>query len=145
MQRCRPRSTADRLSPQATDGANDPAACQRAPGAHLVAHLGEERLRPRIAGILDDKPQRPIEILSGAEHDRQLPGHLAERGLADAAAPAKLDMQQLGEPVFLLDSNPTVERIARLIFEYASTQGLPVVRVKVWETPTSFAEYTAGS
>jgi 6-pyruvoyltetrahydropterin/6-carboxytetrahydropterin synthase len=48
---------------------------------------------------------------------------------------------QLGEPMYLLDSNPTVERIARLIFEYASAQGLPVVRVKVWETPTSFAEY----
>jgi 6-pyruvoyltetrahydropterin/6-carboxytetrahydropterin synthase len=54
-------------------------------------------------------------------------------------------LQQLGEPVYLLDSNPTVERIARLIFEYARTQGLPVVRVKVWETPTSFAEYTARS
>jgi 6-pyruvoyltetrahydropterin/6-carboxytetrahydropterin synthase len=51
--------------------------------------------------------------------------------------------QQLGEPMFLLDSNPTVERIARLIFEYASSNGLPVVRVKVWETPTSFAEYVA--
>ena len=49
-------------------------------------------------------------------------------------------LQQLGEPMFLLDSNPTVERIARLIFEYASSNGLPVVRVKVWETPTSFAE-----
>jgi 6-pyruvoyltetrahydropterin/6-carboxytetrahydropterin synthase len=52
-------------------------------------------------------------------------------------------LQQLGEPMFLLDSNPTVERIARLIFEYASSHGLPVVRVKVWETPTSFAEYVA--
>ena len=41
----------------------------------------------------------------------------------------------------LVDSNPTVERIARLIFDYATSQGLPVVRVKVWETPTSFAEY----
>ena len=50
-------------------------------------------------------------------------------------------LQQLGEPVYLLDSNPTVERIARLIFEYAAAQGLPVARVKVWETPTSFAEY----
>ena len=47
----------------------------------------------------------------------------------------------LGEPVFLVDSNPTVERIARLIFDYAASQGLPVVRVKVWETPTSYAEY----
>ncbi len=51
-------------------------------------------------------------------------------------------LQKLGEPVFIVDSNPTVERIARLIFDYASGQGLPVVRVKVWETPTSYAEYT---
>jgi 6-pyruvoyltetrahydropterin/6-carboxytetrahydropterin synthase len=50
-------------------------------------------------------------------------------------------LQQLGEPVFLLDSNPTVERIARLIYDHASEQGFNVVRVKVWETPTSFAEY----
>ena len=50
-------------------------------------------------------------------------------------------LQELGEPVYLLDSNPTVERIARLIFDFTRTQGLPVVRVKVWETPTSFAEY----
>jgi 6-pyruvoyltetrahydropterin/6-carboxytetrahydropterin synthase len=50
-------------------------------------------------------------------------------------------LQQLGEPVYLLDGNPTVERLARLIFEYASGQGFPVARVTVWETPTSFAEY----
>jgi 6-pyruvoyltetrahydropterin/6-carboxytetrahydropterin synthase len=53
-------------------------------------------------------------------------------------------LKQLGEPMYLLESNPTVERIARLIYDYASEQGLPVVRVTVWETPTSFAEY-AGS
>ena len=51
-------------------------------------------------------------------------------------------LQALGEPVYIVDSNPTVERIARLIFEYASAQGLPVMRVKVWETPSSFAEYS---
>jgi 6-pyruvoyltetrahydropterin/6-carboxytetrahydropterin synthase len=50
-------------------------------------------------------------------------------------------LQELGEPVFIVDSNPTVECIARLIFDYASRQGLPVVRVTVWETPTSHAEY----
>jgi 6-pyruvoyltetrahydropterin/6-carboxytetrahydropterin synthase len=54
-------------------------------------------------------------------------------------------LEALGEPIYLLDSNPTVERIARLIFEYASGQGLPVVRVKVWETPTSYAEYGTGT
>ena len=50
-------------------------------------------------------------------------------------------LQQLGEPVFVIDSNPTVERIARLIFDYVREQGFPVVSVKVWETPTSFATY----
>ena len=48
-------------------------------------------------------------------------------------------LQQLGEPVYLLDSNPTVERIARLIFDHVAAQGFPVVQVRVWETPTSFA------
>jgi 6-pyruvoyltetrahydropterin/6-carboxytetrahydropterin synthase len=51
-------------------------------------------------------------------------------------------LEQLGEPVFLLDSNPTVERLARLIYDFASEQGFPVVRVRLWETPTSFAEYS---
>ncbi len=52
-------------------------------------------------------------------------------------------LEQLAEPVFIVDSNPTVERIARLIFDYAKEQGFDVVRVKVWETPTSFASYGA--
>jgi 6-pyruvoyltetrahydropterin/6-carboxytetrahydropterin synthase len=43
--------------------------------------------------------------------------------------------------VFTVDSNPTAERIARLIFDVASQQGLPVARVTVWETPTSWATY----
>jgi 6-pyruvoyltetrahydropterin/6-carboxytetrahydropterin synthase len=51
-------------------------------------------------------------------------------------------LQTLGEPVFIVDSNPTVERIARLIYELSREQGLPVVRVTVWETPTSWATYT---
>ena len=29
-------------------------------------------------------------------------------------------LQALGEPIFLVDSNPTVERIAKLIFDYAT-------------------------
>ena len=50
-------------------------------------------------------------------------------------------LRELGEPVFLVESNPTVERIARLIYEHVQESGLPVVRVKVWETPTSSATY----
>jgi 6-pyruvoyltetrahydropterin/6-carboxytetrahydropterin synthase len=50
-------------------------------------------------------------------------------------------MKQLGEPVFLMDRNPTAENIARLIFERARELGLPVVEVRLWETPHCFATY----
>jgi 6-pyruvoyltetrahydropterin/6-carboxytetrahydropterin synthase len=50
-------------------------------------------------------------------------------------------LRSLGEPMYLLDSNPTVERIARLIFDVSREQGLPVSRVTVWETPTSWATF----
>src|SRR5262245_35285142 len=55
--------------------------------------------------------------------------------------PLVASLQSLGDPLYTVDSNPRVERIARLIFEKAAEEGLPVVRVTVWETPTSFAEY----
>ena len=51
-------------------------------------------------------------------------------------------LRALGEPVYLLDSNPTVERIAQLVFDVSRDQGLPVARVTVWETPTSWATYS---
>ena len=51
-------------------------------------------------------------------------------------------LQAMGEPVFVTDLNPTVENIAKIIFEYARAQGLPVESVKVWETPTSWATYS---
>jgi 6-pyruvoyltetrahydropterin/6-carboxytetrahydropterin synthase len=49
---------------------------------------------------------------------------------------------ELGEPIFLVDSNPTVEHIAKIIFDYAVSQDLPVQVVRVWETPTSFATFS---
>lgn len=50
-------------------------------------------------------------------------------------------LKMQGEPVFLLDVNPTAENIAKLIFDYALAQGFPVVEVKLWETEDSFAVY----
>ncbi len=56
----------------------------------------------------------------------------------DPAVPALL---QLGEPLFLVDFNPTAENLARLIFDRAESQGLPVVSVRLWETPNCSARY----
>ena len=50
-------------------------------------------------------------------------------------------LEKLGEPIYKLDSNPTVERIAKLIYDKSREAGLEVVAVRVWETPTSHTEY----
>ena len=56
--------------------------------------------------------------------------------------PLVAPLTALGEPLYLLDSNPTAERLAQLIFEVAAENGLPVTRVTMWETPASSATYT---
>ncbi len=50
---------------------------------------------------------------------------------------------QAGEPVVVLEMNPTAEAIARLIFDAAKERGLPVVEVKLWETSGSVASYSS--
>ena len=50
---------------------------------------------------------------------------------------------EVGEPCFVMDRNPTAETIAQLIFDYAASQGFPVVEVRLWETPEAYATYRA--
>ena len=59
--------------------------------------------------------------------------------------PAVPLLQELGEPLHLLDTNPTAENIARLIYDYTAQQGFPVVEVRLWETPRCFATYRPDS
>lgn len=56
----------------------------------------------------------------------------------DPAVPA---LEALGEPLYLMDCNPTAENIARLIFEFTRGQGFPIVEAHLWETPHCFASY----
>lgn len=55
--------------------------------------------------------------------------------------PARESLEKLGEPMYLVDVNPTAENIARLIFKYAKSQGIPIVECRLWETPRCFATY----
>jgi 6-pyruvoyltetrahydropterin/6-carboxytetrahydropterin synthase len=41
----------------------------------------------------------------------------------------------------VIDTNPTAENLARLVFDYARSQGFPVAEVTLWETENSFATY----
>jgi 6-pyruvoyltetrahydropterin/6-carboxytetrahydropterin synthase len=55
--------------------------------------------------------------------------------------PAVPVLQKLGEPLFLIDVNPTAENIAKLIYDFTSSQGFPIVEATLWETPHCFATY----
>ena len=110
-------------------------ACQHPHGHNAVVEIHIE------AGSLDGRNMvadfGDIKRIVKGWIDRELDHKMILRHDDPLVAP----LQQLGEPIFIVDSNPTVERIARLIFDQARTNGLPVVRVTVWETPTSFATY----
>jgi len=58
--------------------------------------------------------------------------------------PALPELRRLGEPVVVLDVNPTAENLAKLIFDHAVANGLRVIEVTLWETENSFATYRVG-
>ena len=55
--------------------------------------------------------------------------------------PALPHLRSQGEPVFVVDVNPTAENIAQLIYDYTVAQGFPVVEVQLWETDACQASY----
>ncbi len=55
--------------------------------------------------------------------------------------PVVATLEEMGEPLVLMDENPTAENIARLIADHAVGKGLPVVEVRLWETPHCSALY----
>jgi 6-pyruvoyltetrahydropterin/6-carboxytetrahydropterin synthase len=50
-------------------------------------------------------------------------------------------LRKHGEPMYLVDVNPTAENIARLIFEFTRDHGFPIVEAQLWETVNCFATY----
>ena len=51
-------------------------------------------------------------------------------------------LREMGEPMYLLDVNPTAENIAKLIYDFTLHQGFPIVEARLWETPQCFATYS---
>ncbi|MFO0880229.1 MAG: 6-carboxytetrahydropterin synthase [Gemmataceae bacterium] len=67
--------------------------------------------------------------------------NLDHRMLLHRDDPLLGQLRAQGEPIFVMDTNPTAENIARLIFDYTRSQGFPVVQVVLWETENSYATY----
>lgn len=69
---------------------------------------------------------------------------LDHRMLLHRDDPAVPELDRQGEPLVLLDANPTAENIARVILDHAAAAGLPVVEVTLWETENSYATVRRG-
>lgn len=50
-------------------------------------------------------------------------------------------LRERGERFVTMPTNPTAENIAKWIFDHAKEAGLPVVEVRLWETPNCYAAY----
>ena len=72
---------------------------------------------------------------------RWIDEHLDHRMILRRDDPAVPALGELGEPMYLIDVNPTAENLARLIFDVAREHGFPVVEARLWETPRCHATY----
>jgi len=50
-------------------------------------------------------------------------------------------LQQMHEPIYVMDRNPTAESLAALIYDVAAELHFPISCVRFWESPTSYATY----
>ncbi len=111
------------------------------PCKHLHGHNAVVEVEVRSAA-LDDHAM----VCDFAEIKRVVKGwvdrELDHRMILRRDDPLVAPLTAAGEPVYLVDENPTAECIARLIFQQAEASGLPVWRVTVWETPSSQATYS---
>ena len=109
-------------------------------------HLHGHNARVEVDLVADDLDQRGM-VVDFSDIKQQIKGwidvHLDHRMLLNRDDPILPLLKERGELHYVMDANPTAENIARLIFNKARARGLPVVEVRLWETPTSFAAYRA--
>jgi len=72
---------------------------------------------------------------------RWIDENLDHRMILHRDDPAVNALAKLGEPLYLIDVNPTAENIAKLIYDFTKSQGFPIVEAHLWETPRCFATY----
>lgn len=107
---------------------------------HLHGHNGRVLVTIEQSGL---DPQGMVLDFSKIKYTlhQWLDANLDHRMLLRRDDPAVPALAQLGEPTFLMDVNPTAENLAKLIYDFAVGQGLPVVEVRLWETPRCSATY----
>jgi len=56
----------------------------------------------------------------------------------DPIVPVLMDT---GEPLYLIDENPTAENLAKHIYKEFEKMGIDIAEVRLWETASSYATY----
>ena len=107
---------------------------------HLHGHNGKAEIVLE-GSELDDRGM----VLDFSDVKRHLAtwidDNLDHRMILHKNDPAVDILRGLGEPLYLIDENPTAENIARIIYEEARRRGMPVSEISLWETSSSCATY----
>ncbi len=109
--------------------------------ANLHGHNGKAVITLE-AMHLDD-----LGMVVDFSHVKQLVGkwidsYLDHKMILHKDDPLIPELMRLGEPFVVVTENPTAENIAKMIYEHAAGEGLPVVEVTLWEAENSYATYT---
>jgi 6-pyruvoyltetrahydropterin/6-carboxytetrahydropterin synthase len=107
---------------------------------HLHGHNGKVVISLE-SKELDDRGM--VLDFSDIKHvvSRWIDEHLDHRMILHRDDPVVPVLQEMDEPMYLLDENPTAENIARLIFSITREAGYPIVEARLWETPNCFATF----
>lgn len=72
---------------------------------------------------------------------RWIDEHLDHHMVLHQADPLVSVLREHGQPLLLLEANPTAENLAKRLFEVATDAGFHVVEVQFWETDASCGAY----
>lgn len=107
---------------------------------HLHGHNGKA-----VISIESDKLDERGMVLDFSDIKDVISGwidsNLDHRMILRRDDPAVGALTDLGEPLYLLDVNPTAENIAKVIYDATTEHGYAVVEVRLWETPRCYATF----
>jgi 6-pyruvoyltetrahydropterin/6-carboxytetrahydropterin synthase len=107
---------------------------------HLHGHNGRAEIV--LEGTELDERGMVVDFSDVKKHlARWIDDQLDHRMILNRQDPAVEILERMGEPLYLIDDNPTAENIARIIFEQARRMDMPVTEISLWESSSSCATY----
>lgn len=119
-------------------------------GHRLVGHSGKCRYLHGHNGLLEvdidaEKLDAMGMVVDFGEVRDLVKGwideHIDHRMVLSRNDPVVPMLLESGEPLYLMDENPTAESLARHIFDKVALLGMTLSEVRLWETPTNLATY----